>query len=645
MRRELQSSTATIGKITSIVPIVKGGTSAGDASSAIVALGGIPANKLGVANGVLGLDGSGKISNSVIPSGGSGNVTVNGNKILAVSAVGTYTITNYDSFKSYTVVAISGTVSRVGDTITYTAPAGVGSGGFSINGEAYSVTVVTTQPAQAVISSPVNGATGVIESPTITTSTFSMLAGSDTHASTDWQIAIDAGFTNIVAQSINDVVNKTSWSGILPTSNITYYIRARHKGTSTGYGTYSSTVSFTAKASFFPTTEEAKLTASDRLSNDYFGYSVAISGDGTYIVVGAWLKDVSNKSNAGAAYVFIRSNNSWTQQAKLIASDAADSDMLGTSVSISGDGTYVIVGAAGVDIGVNTGTGAAYIFSRSGATWTQQAKLIASDAADSDMLGTSVSITTDGVYAAIGAGGFNNHKGAAYVFMRTGVTWTQQAKLIASDAAAGWYFGEDSIAISVDGTYIIVGVRGSSSTTNVQGCAYIFSRSGTTWTQQAKIEGLGVATDGQFGKSVSISNTGTYAIVGAWEDDISTKDRQGSAYVFIRSGTTWSQQAKLTASDGTALANFGSSVSMSSDATKVIIGAVSDGLYKGAAYIFSRSGTTWTQQAKLTASDKVSGDAAGAVGNSVAISSDGSRVVLGGPYSDADYPGAAYVFS
>jgi uncharacterized repeat protein (TIGR03803 family) len=356
-------------------------------------------------------------------------------------------------------------------------------------------------------------------------------------------------------------------------------------------------------------TQQAELTASDGGPNDLFGTSVAI--DGFTAVVGAPGKNLTN----GAAYVFVRSGTTWTQQAELIASDGAPNDQFGFSVAISG--STAVVGA----YEKNSYTGAAYVFVRSGTTWTQQAELTASDGAGGDAFGISVAIS--GSTAVVGAEGKNFLAGVAYVFVSSGTTWTQQAELTASDTVTGELFG---VSVAISDSTAVVGAIGY----NVSfGAVYVFVRSGTTWTQQAELTASdGVADDG-LGYSVAVS--GSTVVAGAPGKNSST----GAAYVFVRSGTTWTQQAELTASDGAPQDAFGTSVA--SSGSTAVAGALG-GNTVGAAYVFMRSGTTWTQQDELTASDGTSGDA---FGLSVAIS--GSTAVVGARNKGA-FMGAAYVF-
>jgi regulation of enolase protein 1 (concanavalin A-like superfamily) len=384
--------------------------------------------------------------------------------------------------------------------------------------------------------------------------------------------------------------------------------------------------------------QQAKIQASDKQAGDKFGYSVSISGDGNTAIAGAYNED-TGATDAGSAYIFTRSGTTWTQQAKIQASDKQAYDQFGWSVSISSNGNTAIVGAYTEDTG-GTSAGAAYIFTRSGTTWTQQAKIQASDKATNDLFGYSVSISGDGNTAIAGAL-FEEYGGSAYIFTRSGTTWTQQAKIQASDKATSDLFGY-SVSISGDGNTAIAGALFE----EYGGSAYIFTRSGTTWTQQAKIQASDRQASDFFGSSVSMSSNGNTAIVGAMFEDTGGSSA-GAAYIFTRSGTTWTQQVKIQASDKQASDNFGVSVAISDDGNTAIVGAYTEdtgGTNAGAAYIFTRSGTTWTQQAKIQASDKQASDF---FGHSVAISSNGNTALVGA-YNDhtgSDRTGSAYIFT
>ncbi len=375
-----------------------------------------------------------------------------------------------------------------------------------------------------------------------------------------------------------------------------------------------------------------KLTADDGAAGDNFGSSVAISGD-TVIVGAQW--DDDNGDGSGSAYVFVLNGTTWNQQAKLTASDGAPEDWFGHSVAISGD--TVVVGAHGDD-DRGYGSGSAYVFVRDGTTWTQQAKLTANDGAAADAFGWFVAVSED--TAVVGAYNDDDRgasSGSVYVFVRNGANWSQQAKLHASDGISGDHFGWST---AVSGDTAVVGALDNDDSGTSSGSAYVFARSGTTWSQRAKLDASDGAAYDEFGCSVAIS--ADTVVVGAHGDD-DHGDGSGSAYVFVRDGTSWTQQAKLTAGDGAPGDAFGWSVFASRDAA--IVGALDDddnGVSSGSAYVFTRLGAIWTQQAKLSADD---GAASDTFGYCVAIS--GGEAVVGAPEDDdsGEGSGSAYAYA
>jgi hypothetical protein len=367
-------------------------------------------------------------------------------------------------------------------------------------------------------------------------------------------------------------------------------------------------------------TQQAYLKASNTESNDFFGRAVAVSGD--TVVVGIWSEDSNatgvngdptdnSATNSGAVCVFVRSGTNWTQQAYLKASNAEASDIFGSSVAVSGD--TLVVGAVWENsnaTGVNgdqsdnsaTNSGAAYVFVRNGTNWTQQAYLKASNTGAYDQFGCSVSVSGDTLVvgawdessSATGVNGDQSDdsalaSGAAYVFVRTGTNWSQQGYLKASNNGAGDHFG---LSVAVSGDTLVVGaplessnatgVNGNQDDDNAEwaGAAYIFERSGTNWTQQAYVKASNAEAYDQFGCPVSIS--GATVVVGAadeWSSATGLNGNQGdnsatnsgAAYVFVRRGTIWTQQAYLKASNTGAYDSFGLSVAVSGDT--VLVGA------------------------------------------------------------------------
>ena len=427
-------------------------------------------------------------------------------------------------------------------------------------------------------------------------------------------------------------------------------------------------------------------------------------------------------SQAGAAYVYTRTGTAWSQQAYLKASNTGGSDFFGHSVAISGD--TIVIGAFGEasnQTSVTNGptassdnsaqdAGAVYVFTRTGNTWSQEAYLKPSNADAGDRFGWSVAISGNTIV--VGAYGEDSnqtsvtngptasldnsapHAGAAYVFTRNGTTWSQEAYLKAPNADAGDQFG---LAVAISGNTIVVGTsqEGSNQSTitngntaslnnsmSQAGAAYVFTRTGNTWSQEAYLKAPNTNNGAQFGQTVSID--GNTIVVGAFgeasnqtfitNDSTASLDtsapQAGAAYVFTRTGSTWSQQAYLKAPNADAGDQFGQTVAIMGN--KIVVGANGEASLQttitavpgtdnlapqaGAAYVFTRTGTTWSQQAYLKAPNADAGDQFGsalAISNDIVIGTyreaSNQTFVTNGPTASPDnsFPqaGAAYVIT
>jgi hypothetical protein len=385
------------------------------------------------------------------------------------------------------------------------------------------------------------------------------------------------------------------------------------------------------KCDFVPV-ERAKLTAPTTQANDKYGSSVAVNG--TTGVVGAPYSSRFRPFD-GSVYVYTRSGATWAQQARLSPTDPSNSTFTGYSVDVDGD--TIIAGSDGSNAPA-TDSGAAYVFFRTGTAWAQQAKLVASDASADDRLGYSVAIDGDtAVVAAVGDDGAGADSGSAYVFVRNGSTWTEQAKLVASDGAAADSFGT---WVDIDGDTIVVGAAGDNDGADFNtGAAYVFTRSGAAWTEQAKLVAPVPDADDQFGYGVGVD--GSVVVVGAPSAD-SAGAGSGAVHVFRRTGTTWAHEAQLLALDTTAGDRFGSAVS--TNGTSIVVGSPRSGAadsQRGAAYVFNRAGSTWTEITKLMPADNDVGDQFG-----ISVATSGS--ILVGAHNDDDAgnnSGSAYVFA
>ena len=398
--------------------------------------------------------------------------------------------------------------------------------------------------------------------------------------------------------------------------------------------------------------QQQKLVAEDADFDDRFGHSVALNND---TVVIAAPRDNESCSGTdiwcGAAYVFIRSGNSWNQQQKLFTENANDSDNFGVSVAL--DGNTLIIGADQTDdscLGTDSNCGTAYVFTRSGNNWVQQKMLLAKSTL-SNHFGSSVAL--DGNTALIGASfdekscsGVDIRCGAAYVFTRFEKRWSFQQKLVAEDANG---YAEFGTSVSLDGDTALIGARldgASCKETNTRcGAAYVFIRSGNHWTQHQKLVAEDPAHNSVFGGTVALN--GNTLLIGA-EFDNGFCISCGSVYIFTRSGNSWSQQQKLISEDGDGFHQFGSAVAIDGD--DILIGAAGDdqncNFGCGAAYVYTRSGNSWTLQQKLVASDSEDG---ASFGSSTALYGD--TLLIGAPSDDGSCQGeavncgAAYVFT
>jgi hypothetical protein len=363
--------------------------------------------------------------------------------------------------------------------------------------------------------------------------------------------------------------------------------------------------------------EIQKLAASDGETNEFFGWSVAISGD--WAIAGTY-RDDENGKWSGSAYLFHRDGSNWIEKQKLTPSDAAANDYFGYSVAISGD--KVLVGAPTYPVSLDK-PGSVYFFYYNGSSWVEQQKITASDAKADDQFGYSVAINGD--RCIIGNGR------AAYSFLWNGSNWTEKQILVSGTTEDAFGY---SVAMSND--RVIVGALSDDQIDREAGAAHIYNWNGTSWVKQQKITASDAAKDDKFGTSVDIS--GDRVIVGAYHDNNS-----GSAYIFYWTGSSWVEQQKLHPSDVSTGDWFGHSVAISGD--MAIVGSINhiiNYLGGGAAYYFRWDGSNWEYQQILAPSDREY-----MFGWSVAII--GYRVIVGetgnwGAYNQGNGTGAAFIY-
>jgi len=420
-----------------------------------------------------------------------------------------------------------------------------------------------------------------------------------------------------------------------------YYMRTRQVGKLKGPSPWSPTTFIDViEDTGVPAVESQKITPVDTAYNSYFGWSTALSADGKTVAIGAYL-DNSPKVDAGAAYIFVKSGLSWVQQAKLVASDAYANDALGRSVDISDDGNTIVVGSY-QDDDMGSNSGAVYIFVRNGTTWSQQVKLDAIDGAKDDFFGYAVCISGDGKTIFVGSPQDDDNAnacGSGYIYNRNGTSWILQSKFVPSELKAADMFGI-AADLSQNGNVLLVGAyRGSYIYLN-QGAAYIFTRTNGVWKKTAVIIAPDPTYGANFGQAVNMASDGLTAFIGAYHDASS----KGAVYVYTYSGSAWIMKQKLVGSDTVTGDNFGVSIASTALGESVIIGSMLDAsplVGAGAAYIFVKTNGVWIESAKLTAHDALKNDN---FGRAVAISADG-RTAIATATGLATVTASTYVFN
>ena len=418
-------------------------------------------------------------------------------------------------------------------------------------------------------------------------------------------------------------------------------------------------------------TQLQKIVNDDREPNDELGNAVDISGD--YAIVAAMREDddangMNAASDAGSVYIYSKAGGTWTQEAKLVAADRQSNDFFGRSVGISGD--YCIIGAD--QEGTPANAGAAYIFERNGAgTWVQVKKLEAPVQKANDYFGFSVDIS--GSYAVVGAYFEDEDEneanevlsaGSAYIFKRndTSEVWEFHQKIVASDRSGDDRFG---MSVAIDGDYIVVGsefddVDGANGMQSNAGSAYAFARGGgDVWTEEAQLTASDYGQSENFGWSVGVS--GEYAVVGAYKNDtdadgLNSSPDAGAAYFFERGGGTWPQVKKVVSSDRANIDFFGYSVAIDGDLA--LIGAYRQNFADsgsamfsdaGAAYVIERDAVDgWQEKQKINHTVRATLDQFG-----IAVGIDGTNLIVGATLEDEDESnantlpdaGAAFVFT
>jgi len=587
----------------------EGGTGQTTASAALAALGGVPASSINQANGVAGLDANQKLSAAVLPADNISVVSAQGPTTLVKGFVGYYTITNYDAFANYSLTAISGTVSRAGALITYTAPSSPGAGGFTLAGRAFNVTVTDFAPVTPTLAATDTGngaGTAMIRAQG---NAFSMQGNSDTHLNTDWQVASDANFSSIVLQSLADASNKTAWNATPVNLSTTYYVRCRYRSSGNFVSQWSNTVTVTTKAAYNINTEISAFSSPSPVAQEQFGVGCSLSGDGNRLAVGS----MDGNNNIGAVYVYVRNGSTWSLEQKISSPYSPASNWFGFSTALDDTGTRMMVGVPYGKVnsgGYNTG-GNVLVYLRTGSTWALEATLQVTNFGGletfNQALGWCVACDSDATRIIAGSPlayiDSSNSVGGFYIFKRTGTSWAVEKQKFSDTAQANSQFG-NAVTISPDGSRVAVGCPRYGTD---HGSVCIYVRSGTSWAQEGSTI-IGSTANTAIGTSVRIDSTGTRLIIGG--PYYPTGSAGGVAYIYLRTGSAWALEATLTYNPSGTGALFGKRVHINAAGNKAYIVSenVVNARVSGTISVYTRSGTTWSFSYKFTPASPAGND-------------------------------------
>jgi hypothetical protein len=388
--------------------------------------------------------------------------------------------------------------------------------------------------------------------------------------------------------------------------------------------------------------------ASNAGASDRFGSEVAISGDGNYLVVSAQYEDTKG-TDAGSFYVFTRNwGNTWIQQAHLYGSDTVGNDRMGLDIDIDWDGDTIVVGSNANDSLGNL-SGCAHIFVRSGITWSQQAKLTDPNGYSSnDQFGWSVGISGDGNVVSVGVKDDNTNgysdNGSISIFRRSGSTWNSEGWVIASQPQSYYRLGYGT-AVGGQGLRIVGGSNQDSYIAQDSGAVYVYRYNSGSWITEAKLKASDAEYRDFFGTDVDIDYFENTIVVGSYYED-AVGNASGSAYVFKRSGTAWTQTQKLVPTNLRADDHLGWTVHISGNAEYIILSAEDRNITPltdvGSAFVYKLINGVYVEHLEILSSNP---EAGARFGRGVDISYDGQYVVVGAPYEDSAGADAGAIYT
>lgn len=521
----------------------EGGTGKNTPTDALDALYGIPSGLKGEPLGPVELDGAGRLNLSALEGISLTDTGIDGDSTIQLRETKEYFLTTYDSYQTYEVEGVLGTARIERNVIYYTAGEMPGIGGFIINGRRINVLVQGIAMLKPSITVPINNAVDRPLFMTFIGSSFQTLGGSDTHVSSDWELATDVNFVDVVQRSQDDSVNLTSWAVTDMQELKKHYVRVRYKGQNAGLSPWSNAVGFTTGNDGLINTETGVIYSTPTEHNSFFGGCVNISADGTMALVGAPYSNYSGYTRNGAVYYFKLENGVWTQKQKILAPFSQNTGLFGWFFAMDANADIAIITAYSV-LTPQDGRGEAYYYKRINDSWVYQGKITRSDPSSVNSFGTSASLSSDGTHLLISAQSDSTqgvNSGAMYYFTRSGDVWTQRQKFYAPDPQAGAYFS-NSCVISNDGLYAVIGAYDYSGAFTNQGKIYIYERSGNTWTKTGDFLSPTPKAGEKFGAGITLSPDKHTLYISEFKNEI---DQTRKLSKYTRSGNAWSYSSDI----------------------------------------------------------------------------------------------------
>jgi hypothetical protein len=550
-----------------------------------------------------------------------------------------YIITNYDSNEVYNILTISGSYIRVDDIIYYSPPANPGVSGFIINDQVFNITVEDIFVVKPSITDPINNSANINTTIVVRSSDYLVSEGDGEYVSTDWQLSLNPLFTTILLQNIDSTTDINSWVIYNLNLSTTYYVRVRYKDLNIGYSSWSDPVGFTTGNSLTPGLELNIINPPVGISIDNFGYVVNITPDGTRAFISSLYNGDSNLTNPGIVYIYTVENNSLIYEDQLISVDPASNEFYGNSLASSNDGSVLVVGCSEDNYSGYSKSGSIYIYERTGVSWTQIQQIFNPNPINDGGFGHSVSISGDGNTIVVGAPFDSLQRGTTYVYEKTGLSWTLIATLF-PPGPTGLFQTGYNVKISKDGTRIISGcywgigdkcsvyfnnngvwefeanlntsssfgngfnvsINENGNTIAIGSCyhsyqdylsagiVYIYIRSGNTWTLQQTLTPNDISSSDYFGSVVELNNSGDKILVTSRNDDYNGYNNSGSVYIFTRTANVWNENNKITPFIPIEGGSFGSSLKITGDNNLAIVGSnnVTSNISTGGnAYLFT----------------------------------------------------------